>query len=128
MNIDDDVQDTLETLETKISEKISEMLKEIGKLELGEKIQTAWNYEKEDVDVLTFEMIVKWAKENINPQKHSAACLFKSKSAEEYHLFFLDKNGKPLLGMTEKYKLFHTNMIDKTLKEQLQGKDLLILK
>ena len=39
MNIDDDVQDTLETLETKISEKISEMLKEIGKLELGKKFK-----------------------------------------------------------------------------------------
>lgn len=88
----------------------------------------AWNLEVEKVDILTFETVVKWAKQNINQEKHSAACLTETKKSNEYNLFFLDKNDKPLLNGSDKHKVFYTNMLDESLSSQLKDKTMLILK
>ena len=88
----------------------------------------AWNVEEEETPLLKFEDVVRFAKANFNPQKHSAACLTKLKKENEYHLVFLDKKQVPILDGSEKHKIFYAKALDDSLKAQLQEKDMLVLK
>ena len=109
-----------------IASKISDVIAELGGQ--GAIFKTAWNVEEEETPILKFEDVVRWAKTNFNPVKHSAVCLTRLKTANEYHLVFLDKNQNPLLDGTEKHKIFYAKDLDDALKAQLQGKDMLVLK
>ena len=88
----------------------------------------AWNVEEEETPLLKFEDVIRFAKTNFNPAKHSAACFTKLKKENEYHLVFLDKNQEPILDGSEKHKIFYAKALDDSLKAQLQGKDMLLLK
>lgn len=67
-------------------------------------------------------------KKNIRPEQHSAACLIKSKTKGEYHLFFLGKDNKPLLDGSAKHKTFIAKELDDALKAQFSDKTMLLLK
>lgn len=95
---------------------------------MGAIFRMAWNVEEEETPLLKFEDVVRFAKTNFNPQKHSAACLTKLKKENEYHLVFLDKNQVPMLDGSEKHKIFYAKALDDSLKAQLQEKDMLVLK
>ena len=109
-----------------IASKISDVIAELGGQ--GAIFKTAWNVEEEETPILKFEDVVRWAKTNFNPAKHSAACLIKLKKENEYHLVFLDKNQVPILDGSEKHKIFYAKALDDSLKAQLQEKDMLVLK
>ncbi|MEL3908314.1 MAG: hypothetical protein P1P64_04795 [Treponemataceae bacterium] len=129
----DDVLKSFEEKLAKIlkdfSDKISEFKKRIKDLGgISTILKTAWNLEEEEVELLTFESVVKWAKINVRPEKHSAACLIKSEAKGEYHLFFLGKDDKPLLDGSEKHKIFIAKELDDALKSQFSNKSMLLLK
>lgn len=113
----------------KVGDKLGDYqnaIKEMGGTENF--LKFLWNLEEENVDILTFEAVVSWAKKNIDSKKHCGACLLESKNKNEYHLFFLDKDNQPLLSGKDKHKIFYTTMIDEDLKLQFKNSSMLILK
>ncbi len=116
-----------------IGKDISSSIKDYNQIiqEMGgftEILKTAWNLEEKDVDILTFEMIISWTKQNFNQREYSGACLIRNKSKTEYNLFFLDKNDNPLLDGSAKHIIFYSKKIDDDLKMQLSDKDMLLIK
>ena len=111
----------------KETDKLLKVIKDLG----GQSaiFKKAWNVEEEETPLLKFEDVVRWAKTNVDPDKHSAVCLTRlDKREHEYHLVFLNKDNKPLLDGSEKHKIFYAKAVDDALKAQLQGKDMLVLK
>lgn len=90
-----------------------------------------WNMEERTEGVITFEEVLKWLKQNLNPTVHSGGCLYVSETktlAKDYHVCFLDKNNKPMMDYKEKHLIVHAAKCDVAIAEQLGNKNMIIFK
>lgn len=136
--------------------KNCEISKNISMSDIQRRMMLAWYYEETDQDEFSLSDAVSWMKEHLDNSIHSAGAIFRNDYEDmpnssmgkdgknfqfdlntsssrkggniDIHLFFLDKDGQPLLDLGDRHKLVHTARIDDSLSKNFDGKDLIILK
>lgn len=124
------ITSTIDDIIDYVKPRVDETLGKIPVDELEAAIKIAWNYEEESVREYTLAKAIRWVKENVDKEKHSAACLHKVKGDMGYtlHLCFLDKDNNPLLGSSGRHKVVNCFFMDENLEKQLGNKDTVLFK
>lgn len=136
--------------------KNCDISKHVSMSDIERRMMLAWYYEEIDQNEFTMSDAINWMKEHLDNSIHSAGAIFKIKSEDmpdsnmekvvknlhsaqhissvreggniDVHLFFLDKDGQPLLGLGDRHKVVHAAHIDDSLNKNFGEKDLIILK
>lgn len=126
------IMDMLNQVANSLDGKVKEIQEVIADFGGIEKVAVMlWNLEERTEDTISFEEVLKWLKQNLNPTIHSGGCLYVSDTktlAKDYHVCFLDKNNKPMMDGKEKHLIIHAAKCDKALAEQLGDKNMIVFK